>query len=136
MDLWLRDDALWHPNGIRYDGERLVIAAWGDEILDDFSTPTPGHLIAVDLNTREISALGSGAAVGNLDGLARDGEGNWLATDWLAGALYRIDAAGNAEMLLDLNPGSADIDIRIADGILHVIVPMMNDNRVVSYSLE
>jgi DNA-binding beta-propeller fold protein YncE len=137
LDLWLRSDDLWHPNGIRFDGNRLIIAAWGDEILDDFSTPTPGHLIAVDLNTQAISALGSGAAVGNLDGIARDGHGNWLVSDWLAGALYRIDASGNAEMLMDLDQGSADIDVVAhRDGTLYVVVPMMNDNRVVSYSIE
>lgn len=136
LDLWLRSDDLWHPNGIRFDGNRFIIAAWGDEILDDFSTPTPGHLIAVDFNTQAISALGSGAAVGNLDGLARDGQGNWIVSDWLAGAIYRIDAAGNAEMLMDLNQGSADIDVTHHEGTLYVIVPMMNDNRVVSYSIE
>ena len=136
LDLWLRDDDLWHPNGIRFDGDRLIIAAWGDEILDDFTTPTPGHLIAVDLDTRAISPLGSGEAVGNLDGLARDGEGNWIVSDWIAGAIFRIDASGNAELLMDLNQGSADIDVTLHEGTLYVVVPMMNDNRVVSYSLE
>ena len=136
LDLWLRDDGLWHPNGIRFDGDRLIIAAWGDEILDDFSTPTPGHLIAVDVNTKAISALGSGAAIGNLDGLARDGEGNWIVSDWLAGAIFRIDAAGNAEMLMNLNQGSADIDVVLRNGTLDVVVPMMIDHRVVSYSIE
>jgi len=136
LDLWLRNDNLWHPNGIRVDGNRLIIAAWGDEILDDFTTPTPGHLIAVDLNSQAISALGSGVPVGNLDGLARDAEGSWIASDWIAGAIYRIDAAGNAEMLMDLDPGSADIDVAITGGALHVVVPMMNDNRVVSYTVE
>jgi sugar lactone lactonase YvrE len=110
------------------------VAAWGQDLQEDFSTSVAGHLIAVDLETKEISALGSGEPVGNLDGLEADGAGNWLATDWIAGALFRISPDGTAEQLLDLNQGSADLEYIEGDKL--AVIPMMMDGRVVAYRIE
>ena len=134
LSLWLQSEELQHPNGLKVDGDRLLIAPWGKDLQDDFSTKVPGHLIAVDLNSKEIISVGSGQPVGNLDGLESDGKGNWLVTDWVAGALFRIDNEGNADMLLDMNQGSADIGV-INDKNL-VLVPMMMDNKVVAITTE
>jgi hypothetical protein len=136
FELWLQYPGLMHPNGLRVDGERLVVAAWGTPLNPDFSTGRPGYLVTVGLANKAVTALGSIEPVGNLDGIAPDGEGNWIVSDWLAGALYRIDAEGNAEMLMDLNQGSADIDAHMAGGSLRVIVPMMNDSALVAYTIE
>ena len=132
LSLWLQDEALQHPNGLRIEKGRLLIAPWGKDLQEDFSTKVPGHLIAVDLVSKAISTIGSGAPVGNLDGLEPDGQGNWLVTDWMAGALYRIKADGSFEMLVDLNQGSADLEV-IDNGALAVI-PMMMDNTVVAHT--
>jgi len=50
----------------------------------------------------------------------------------MAGSLYRIDASGEAEMLMDLNQGSADIGGINSEGM--VLVPMMMDNKVIVLS--
>jgi sugar lactone lactonase YvrE len=134
FSVWLQDEALKHPNGLKVDGGRLIVAAWGQDLQEDFSTSVVGHLIAVDLETKEISALGSGEPVGNLDGLEADGAGNWLATDWVAGALFRISPDGTAEQLLDLNQGSADLEYVEGDRL--AIIPMMMDGKVVAYRIE
>jgi len=134
LSLWLQHEDLQHPNGLKIDGDRLLIAPWGKDLQEDFSTKVPGHLIAVDLNSKVISTVGSGEPVGNLDGLESDGKGNWLVTDWIAGALFRIDSEGNADMLLDMNQGSADIGV-INDKNM-VLVPMMMDNKVIAVTLE
>ena len=47
---------------------------------------------------------------------------------------FRIDNEGNADMLLDMNQGSADIGV-INDKNL-VLVPMMMDNKVVAITTE
>ena len=99
---------------------------------EDFTTKVPGHLIAVDLATKSITAVGSGEPVGNLDGLESDGQGNWLVSDWMAGALFRIDASGKADLLMDKNQGSADIGV-INDESM-VLVPMILDNKVIAIS--
>jgi sugar lactone lactonase YvrE len=134
FSVWLQDEALQHPNGLKVDDGTLVVAAWGQDLQEDFSTSVAGHLIAVDLESREISALGSGEPVGNLDGLEPDGAGNWLATDWIAGALFRIRPDGSAEQLIDLNQGSADLEY--IEGEKLAVIPMMMDGRVVAYRIE
>ena len=53
---------------------RLIVAAWGKDIQPDFSTKEPGRLLAVDLNTKELTAIGSGEPVGNLDAIGGHAE--------------------------------------------------------------
>jgi hypothetical protein len=133
LSLWLADAALQHPNGLKIDGDRLVIAPWGPGLKSDFTTEAGGHLLAVDLATKAIAPLGATEPVGNLDGLEPVGEGTWLATDWIAGGLYRLGGE-SAERLHPLGPGSADLGF-VPDERL-VVVPMMLDDRVVAYRVE
>ncbi len=132
LSLWLQDEALQHPNGMQIDGNRLVIAPWGRDLQEDFSTKVLGHLIAVDLSSKAITTIGSGEPVGNLDGLESDGQGSWYVTDWAAGALFHIDASGKANLLMDMNQGSADIGVINSEGM--IMVPMMMDNKVIAIS--
>lgn len=134
LSVWLEDKGLQHPNGLKVEGGKLIVAAWGQEMQPDFSTKIAGHLIAVDLETKAISALGSGEPVGNLDGIEADGSGNWLVTDWIAGGLFRIRPDGTAEQLVDLDQGSADIEYLDGEGV--AIVPMMMGDRLVAYKIE
>ena len=83
LSVFLQGAGLLHPNGLRVEGDKLLVAAWGADIQPDFSTETPGHLLSVDLKTKAISNVGSGTPVGNLDGLEPDGAGNWIVTDWV-----------------------------------------------------
>ena len=133
LEVFVQDEELTGPNGLLVEGDKLIVAAWG-KITEGFETETPGHLKTVDLSSKEISSLGDGTPVGHLDGVEPDGSGAYLVTDWMAGGLYRIQPSGEAELLLDLNQGSADLGI-IAEKKL-AIVPMMNDGTVVAYSVE
>jgi sugar lactone lactonase YvrE len=134
MVLWLEDEALQHPNGLRADGDRLVVAPWGQDMQEDFTTLVGGHLLTVDIGTREIAPLGSGAPVGNLDGLEPDGDGNWLATDWIAGGLLRIRPDGSHEQVIDLPMGSADH--AYIPGERLAVIPLMMDDAVVAHRLD
>ena len=131
---WLQDESLQHPNGLSVDGANLLVAPWGKDLQDDFTTKVPGHLLSVDLAGKKISTLGSGEPVGNLDGLEPDGNGAWFVTDWMAGGLFRISSAGDAELLLDMNQGSADLGV--IGGESTVLVPMMMDNKVIALSVK
>jgi sugar lactone lactonase YvrE len=133
FELWLEDPALQNPNGLLAEPDRLLVAAWGEMNPQDFSTKVPGHLKAVDYRTRQITDLGT-APIGNLDGLEPDGKGGYLATDWVAGALYQIDDKGDATMLMDLNQGSADLTYVESESL--AIIPMMTDNAVVAYKVQ
>jgi sugar lactone lactonase YvrE len=131
---WLEDAALQHPNGLYVQDGRLIVSAWGQDLQEDFTTLVGGHLLAIDLATREIATLGSGAPVGNLDGLQPDGEGNWLVTDWIAGRLLRVGPGGGFDELADLPMGSADL--AYIPGERLAIVPLMLDNRLVAFRLD
>lgn len=134
VSVFVEGPELLHPNGLHIDGGVLMVSGWGENIKDDFTTETPGRLVTVDLASKAISEVGPGTPVGNLDGLEPDGSGGWLATDWIAGALFAIDSDGNARQVLDLNQGSANFAY-LPDEKL-VVIPMMMEGRIVAYSVE
>jgi hypothetical protein len=128
MSVWYEKDDLMHPNGLRVVyGGKLLVAGWGTGMQDDGSTKVAGNLFTIDLITKELKNYGSGAPVGNLDGLERDAHGEFLATDFIAGGLHRIHKDGTSELLMDLNAGSADLDV-IKKGHVAVVPVMMDDN--------
>lgn len=132
LGLWLEDKGLENPNGVFAEPDRLLVASWGVPN-EDFSTDVPGHLKAVDYDTKAITSLG-GEPVGNLDGLEPDGKGGYLVTDWFSGGLYRFDADGKAQLIKDLNKGSADLSF--IEGANLAVIPMMMDGAVAAYKVE
>jgi sugar lactone lactonase YvrE len=133
FEMWLQDEALENPNGLLAEPDRLVIAAWGKP-KEDFSTDVPGHLKAVDYQNKEITSIGPGEPLGNLDGVEPDGQGGYLVTDWFSGGLYDISEDGKAEMLMDLNQGSADHEF--VEGENLAVIPMMMDGTVTAYKVQ
>lgn len=125
---------LQHPNGLFMRGDDLLVAPWGRDLQPDFTTKTGGHLILVDVETGSVTPLGSGEPIGNLDGLEPDGAGNWIVSDWMAGAVYRVREDGSKDMLLDLDMGSADLAYIVDQSLL--IVPMMVDNKLIAYQVK
>jgi hypothetical protein len=134
MAVWYEKDDLMHPNGLRVEGGKLIVAGWGKEMQDDGSTKTPGNLFTIDLATKELKNLGGGEGVGNLDGLERGANGSFLVTDFLKGALIRVKEDGTSEMLMDMNMGSADLEV-VDDGKT-AIVPVMMDDKVTAISVD
>ena len=55
-------------------------------------------------------------------------------TDWLSGGLYKFDAEGKAEMIMDLNQGGADHEYVESENL--VVIPMMMDGTVDAYKVE
>ncbi|MFK8068023.1 MAG: hypothetical protein AB8D52_07250 [Gammaproteobacteria bacterium] len=133
MKLWVTSEKLDTPNGLTVAGENLIVGSWGVIDGEGFSTSVPGRLLSVGLCDTEISDLGS-ASIGNLDGVEQMPSGNFLVTDWLNGKLLSVDQKGQAEMLLDLEQGSADHEYISESGL--VLIPMMNNNKVVAYSYK
>jgi hypothetical protein len=134
MAVWL-DQGPPHINGLRViHGGKLLVAGWGVGMHDDGSTDTPGHLFTVDLSTKAMADFGDGRPVGNIDGLERGTHGSFLATDFVAGGLLRIKRDGSFEQLLDLKPGSADLDM--IDKGHTAVVPRMLEDTVTAYSVD
>lgn len=133
FEVFIDSPELLNPNGLYLQGGDLIVAAWG-KMTDGFNTEVPGHLLKISLADKSIETLGDGTPVGNLDGLVRLEDGDYLATDWMAGGVFKIDADGKAEKIIELGQGSADIDYVAADKLL--LVPMMNDDKLIAYKLE
>ncbi len=91
-------------------------------------------MLAVNLEDQTIEPMGKGEPVGNLDGLEPLDAGVYLVTDWAGGALYRIDSKGKADLLIDLNQGSADLTF--FPPTKTVLIPMMLDNTLAAYRLS
>jgi hypothetical protein len=105
VETFASGDQLINPNGIRVDGDRLVVASWGP-ITDPmtFATSRPGDLYAISLADRSQTLIAS--EVGNLDGLELV-EGGFLVTTW--NAVLDIDRDGR---VAEREPGfqsSADV---------------------------
>lgn len=130
---WLANDKLNGPNGLLVQGDTLIVASLG-------RIPSVGQkqelagLSQVSLKDQSVSPIGNGQPIGNLGGLELLQPGVYLVTDWAAGALYRVDAKGKAERLIDLNQGSADLTYLPDKKI--VLIPMMLDNSLVAYRLD
>ncbi|MBK5197165.1 MAG: hypothetical protein JJE37_02675 [Methyloceanibacter sp.] len=130
---WLANDALNGPNGLLVQGDKLIVASLG-KIPSQGQKQELGGLLSVSLDDQSVSKIGKGDLIGNLDGLEVLQPGVYLVTDWAAGALYRVDAKGKVERLIDLNQGSADLTY-LPDKKM-VLIPMMLDNSVVAYKLD
>lgn len=135
MSIWYDGDDLMHVNGMRVIyGGKLLVAGWGRNMKDDGSTDSLGNLFTINLKTKAIDNFGDGRPAGNLDGLERDAHGEFLATDFIAGGLIRIHKDGSFETLVDLAPGSADLDV--IDKGHTAIVPRMLEDTVTAYSVD
>ena len=84
--------------------------------------------------TSPCTTSADGTPVGNLDGIEPLSDTSFLVTDWVAGALFVIDAKGNVKQLLDLNQGSADIGWLPNEHLL--LIPMMKDDKLVAYRVK
>ncbi len=130
--IWLESTELENPNGLLVHGDDLIVGSWGN-MKPDWSTEVPGHLSRISLSDKSITSIGDGSAIGNLDGVEADDEGNFYVTDWMNGKLFFVSSGGTVEELLDLNQGSADHEVITRKGLL--IIPMMMDNIMTGYGM-
>jgi hypothetical protein len=131
LEKWLDGASLKYPNGLYVQGDKLIVAAWGAPRGD--GSNAPANLLEISLKDKSVRDLGDGKPIGNLDGIAPDGPSSYLVTDWIAGGLYRIDTSGRAELLLDLDQGSADIGYVPEQHLL--LIPMMKSDNLIAYRL-
>jgi sugar lactone lactonase YvrE len=130
---WLANDALNGPNGLLIQGKTLIVASLG-KVQSQGQKKELGTLLAVSLDDQKVSKVGKGELIGNLDGLQAIQPGVYLVTDWAQGALYRVDAKGKVDELIDLNQGSADLSY--LPGKKMLLIPMMLDNSLAAYRLN
>ena len=121
------------PNGLLVNGGKLIIAAWGHDIQDDFSTKTAGRLLAMDLATGKITPI-TKKPTGNLDGVEADGRGGYIVTDFKGGKVLHISPDGAVKVLMTLSQGVADHAFLQDRGWL--ILPVMLENKLTAFDLS
>jgi hypothetical protein len=124
-------DAMEYPNGLLVEGNRLIVGGWGKPE-PDFSTKVPGHLFALDLQTKAKTLI-TPKPLGNLDGVESDGRGGYIVTDFPAGKLMHVTSAGESRTLREFMAGSADHAFVPVGNI--AIIPHMMENRIAAYDL-
>lgn len=132
MKPWLKTDALKGPNGLAVEGDAMIVAAFGKPPADGRAA-VPGNLIEAPLSGETARNLGDGTPVGALDGLVPLGGGKYLATDYLKGPLYLIDASGSFETLAELPPGTADLSFDPASRT--AFVPQNKDGKLLAFRI-
>jgi hypothetical protein len=132
LEKWLDGPQLKFPNGLHVSGDNLIVAAWGAPGTSAQSS-APSNLLTISLADKKISDLGDGTPIGNLDGIEPIGD-DFLVTDWVAGKVFRIAKSGKAELLLDLDQGTADIGYVPETGLL--LIPMMMSDKLVAYKVQ
>jgi hypothetical protein len=132
FELFREGRDLENPNGITMNGSRLLVAAWGNDIQDDFTTPRMGRILAIDLKEKTVSPW-SKSPLGNLDGIEVEDENTAIVSDWMAGKVYRMGRNGGCTLLLEGFKGSADLTFIPKTRTL--VIPLMGEDRVVAYHL-
>ena len=141
IELWKKSDMLFSPNGLLIDKENLIIACWGKRT-EGFKTEIPGYLVKLNLKNRTITKFFSTRPIGNLDGIVFNKgrvedsyfERGYFVTDWIKGKLFSVNNKGIARVILDINKGSADLEIIMHKNV--IVIPMMLDNSIIAYKLK
>lgn len=123
---------LEYPNGLLVEGDALIVGGWGKPEAD-FTTKVPGRLFRIDLKTKAKTLI-TPEPTANIDGLESDGKGGYVATDYVAGKVLHIGADGHVDVVGQYMPGTADIGMAASQGLL--IIPHMNENKVVAYDVS
>src|SRR5919198_4064705 len=135
LQVWLQSPELNGPNGLHVDNNknRLIVVSLGD-----MSKPGAGMKV-VDLKNKTISSLGKEGTTspfGGLDGIESDAnETHYYVTDNPAGKVYTVNADGTGYVtLIDLHTQGA-ADLGSIPGQSTIIIPLMQDNKLVAYKL-
>ena len=121
-----------HPNGLLVHDGKLILGCWGKDFQPDFTTKAGGQLMAIDLKTKERTAI-TPEATGNLDGIEADGNGGYIVSDWMIGKVFHITKKGETKTILERPKGAADLAYLPDKKLL--ILPEMLENRVTAFKL-
>src|SRR5919198_4851167 len=135
LEAWLQNPQLNGPNGLHVDNNKnkLIVVSLGP-----LSKPG-GGMEVIDLKSKTISSLGKAGTTspfGGLDGIESDAtETHYYVTDNPAGKVYVVNADGTGYVtLIDLHTQGA-ADLGSTPGQSTIIIPLMQDNKLVAYKL-
>jgi len=113
--------ALGNPNGIFWDGTKLLVVTFGT-----------GKLLSLETNGK-LDSLPS-PPKGSLDGILKLKDGNILVSSWAAAAIYQLNNEKTYSVLADSLESPADIGLDTKRNV--VLTPLFNKNEVVLLQLS
>lgn len=127
-EVFIESSKLEYPNGLFIDGDYLIVATWGPMIdKSTFTTSKKGKVLKVNLQTKEIMNLGSGAPIANFDGIVKVGN-YYYGTDWIDGKLLKISETGSFITVAEGFYQLADLGYNAQKKVLGI--PEMSSNRI------
>lgn len=120
IEKWADDKILAGANGILVEGDNLIVNTWGVLTGKGFETSSPGRVVSISTKDKKITELDGGKPVGNLDGFASLGGGDYIISDWMAGKIFKFSVGGKTEPIIDLGQGNADLAYDAASKIMYV----------------
>lgn len=115
VEVLLKDATLPGPNGIGFDGDRVLVVTFG-----------ANELFTIEGGARKVLAR---LPKGGLDGLVRLPDGRWAVSSWEGQAVYAGPVSGP---FIEVAGGlAAPADIGIDNGRERLLVPRFNDDEVV-----
>jgi len=125
VEVWLESDTLPNPNGLLWDGRRLIVGTSGD-----------GCFKAVDPADKSVTVLlrlGSGAV---MDGVRALDDGSYLMGDW-NGRIFKVLASGEKIELLNTMDAKLTLaDFEFIPGKNLLVVPTLYGNRVLAFRVK
>jgi DNA-binding beta-propeller fold protein YncE len=136
LQVWLQSSQLNGPNGLHIDNNKnkLIVVSLGP-----LSKPG-GGIEVINMKNKTISSLGeqgTASPFGGLDGIVSDARNrHYYITDNPAGKIYAVSADGTSyQTLIDLHTQGA-ADLGYISGQNTIIIPLMQENKLVAYKLE
>jgi DNA-binding beta-propeller fold protein YncE len=123
VEPWLAGADVLQPNGLLVHGGLLLVGTTGD-----------GSLKTVDIATRTVSLLAR-LGTGIVDGIALDGDGNYLVSH-NEGRLFRVTPSGAVAKILDTTTVRMNLaDFAYIPGPGLLVVPTYTDGRIAAFKL-
>ncbi|MEQ1714552.1 MAG: hypothetical protein ABL907_00985 [Hyphomicrobium sp.] len=134
IEKWADDKVLAGANGLLVEGDNLIVNTWGVLTGNGFETSALGRVVSISLADKKITELDGGKPVGNLDGFASLGSGNYIISDWMAGKIFKFSTGGKTEPIIDLGKGNADLAYDPDSKIMYV--PQMMTGKLHAIQLQ
>jgi len=135
IQAWLQNPQLNGPNGLHIDNNKnkLIVASLGP-----LSKPG-GGIEVIDMKNKTITSLGKQGTTspfGGLDGIESDASNTrYYVTNNPSGKVYVVNTDGTGyQTLIDLHTQGA-ADLGSIQGQSTIIIPLMQDNKLVAYKL-
>jgi len=122
LTTWIEGEELGGPNGLFFDGDKIMLATFGR-----------GDLSAIALENPEVMLVADSIPGG--DGVEKVGE-DFLVSNWNGEVFYVYSDGDIAKMIDTKEAGANAADIEFIEKDMTVLVPTFFGNQVVAYKLS